>query len=95
MQPYRNMLEPSGKPIIMYTSPELYNSENKLVAVDALEAEVCVDQCIFKDGQPCSDSLVYELCCDLMIEHSLEAPQDPHEALELYNTLRDAINRDL
>ena len=79
----------------MYTSPELYSSENKLVAVDALEAEVCIEQCVFKDGQPCSDAVVFELCCDLMIEHNLEAPQDRHEALKLYDTLRDAIYTEL
>ncbi|KAJ8024331.1 hypothetical protein HOLleu_37048 [Holothuria leucospilota] len=89
------MVEPSGKPIIMYTSPELYNTDNKLVLVDALEVEVCIQQCVFKDGQTCSDATVFRLCCDLMVEHDLDVPHNPQEAIILYNTLRDAIYREL
>ena len=93
MQRHRNMVEPCGKPIIMYTAPELYNSEDKLVAVDDLEVDVCADFCIFKDGQPCADSTIFELCCDLMVEHQLALPQTPQEAIGLYNNLRDEINQ--
>lgn len=95
MQRHRNMVEPCGKPIIMHTAPELYNSENKLVGVDALEVELCMEQSVFKDGQPCRDPVVFELCCDLMVENDLDVPQSPQEAVTLYNTLRDIIYRDL
>ena len=61
LQRHQNMAEPTGKPIIMYTSPQLYDTEDKVVAVDPVEVEVCIEQCIFNDGEPRSDSTVFEL----------------------------------
>ncbi|XP_033095917.1 uncharacterized protein LOC117100360 [Anneissia japonica] len=94
IQHHHNMIEPAGKPIIMYTSPELYNTEDKLVPVDTLEVEVCSDNCVFKD-QSCSDSTVFEICCLLMEENDLRLPSTPHEAMRLYRTLHELIYREL
>ena len=95
MQRHRNMIAPCGKPIIMYTSPELYNAEDKLVAVDALDVEVCIDQCLFKRWQPCRNSSVFEFCCHLMVENHLEFPSNAREGIILYSTLRELIYNEL
>ena len=69
------MVEPTGKPIIIDTSPELYNTENKCVAVGAQDVEVCIEECVFH-GRPCVDSAIFELCCDDMVENPLDVPYD-------------------
>ena len=79
----------------MYTAPELYQTENKLVDVDIPDIEVCIEECVFKDGNPCSDSTVMELCFDHMAENDLDIPSDTDEAVQLYHFLRGAIYQDL
>ena len=69
------MVEPTGKPIIIYTSPELYNTENKFVVVDAPDVEVCIEECVFH-GRSCIDSAIFELCCDNMVDNHLDVPSD-------------------
>ena len=95
LQRHRNMIEPSGKPIIMYTSPELYNTEEQLVQVDPLEVEVCTDQCVFNDGPQCRDLTVFELCCAITVDLDLTMPEDADEAVHLYRTLRDVIHQEM
>lgn len=95
LQRHHNMVEPCGKPIILYTSPELYNTEDKLVDIDVFDVEACIDECVFKDGNPCSDSTVLELSCDYMVENNLDYPHDTQEATQLYLRLREKIYRDL
>lgn len=89
------MVEPSGKPILMYSCPELYDTEDKLVPVDAEDVAVCTEECIFKESNPCSDEAVFELCLDHMAENDMDIPSDAQEATLLYRLLRDAIYRDL
>lgn len=89
------MIEPSGKPIIMYTAPELYNKENKLYAVDAVEVDVCLGECLFKGAQLCQYSTIFELCCEIMIENDLDIPLDATQATDLYLFLRHTIEQEV
>ena len=89
------MIDPSGKPIIMYTSPELYNTTDRIVPVFVPDVEVCIEECIFKDERPCSSPLVYQWCCDLMVENNLNLPHNVDEAINMYRSMRDAIYREL
>jgi len=95
LQRHRNMIAPSGKPIIMYTAPELYNTTDRLIPVDHLEVEVCLERCLFKGISLCQDQTVYELCCDIMVEHDKPIPLNAEEAKALYLFLRDTIHQSL
>ena len=95
IQRHRNVAEPTGRPILMHTSPQLYGTEDKLVDVDIDDVEACFDDCMFKEWKPCSDSTVFELCCEIMAQEDLIPPSDTQRAVTLYHSLRDIVNTEL
>lgn len=95
LQRNRNVIAPSGKPIIMYAAPELYNTTERLIPVNHMEVEVCLERCLFKGIILCQDQTVYELCCDIMVEHNKPIPSNAEEAKALYLFLRDTNHQSL
>ncbi|XP_061096945.1 uncharacterized protein LOC133127793 [Conger conger] len=79
-----------GRPVIMYTVPQVYGAEDKLKTVDLEEVVVCKDECTPKSRLPC-DETVFELCVLLMQENGWDAPTDAFDAAELYTSLRTVI----
>ncbi|KAJ8284258.1 hypothetical protein COCON_G00031080 [Conger conger] len=79
-----------GRPVIMYTVPQVYGAEDKLKTVDLEEVVVCKDECTPKSQLPC-DETVFELCVLLMQENGWDAPTDAFDAAELYTSLRTVI----
>lgn len=57
-----------GCPILMYTLPQMYGGEDKVKTIDMGVGTP-------KGQYPC-DETVFELCCLLMEENGLDAPQD-------------------
>lgn len=80
----------SGRPILMYSMPQLYAAEDKLQDVLPEEVAVCKEECTPKGQYPC-DETVFELCFLLMAENVLSPPTDACSATELYSRLRTEI----
>ena len=72
----------SGRPVVMYSFPELHSAEDRLKPVSMEEVTVCMEECIPKGEFPC-DETVFELCCLLMEENGWDAPADPLAAADL------------
>ena len=83
----RNMTEPTGKPAVMYTAPELYDAEDQLMAVDTDDVESCLNESTFKTDFPCDEDF-FHLCCELMEDNDLDLPTSPQYAQDLYHALR-------
>ena len=90
---YRNMACPSGKPILLYHSPEAYGGEDCLKPVPRNAIEACANAAT-KNKFPCEESL-YKLCCIIMSERGYSAPKSDREGNELYRRLREEILRDI
>ncbi|MEQ2264158.1 hypothetical protein XENORESO_021053 [Xenotaenia resolanae] len=80
----------SGRPVVMYSFPELHRAEDRLKPVFMDEITVCMEECTPKGQYPC-DETVFELCCLLMVENEWNAPRDPLVAADLYIRLREKI----
>lgn len=80
----------SGRPVVMYSFPELHSADDKLKTVSMEEINLCMEECTPK-GQFPSDETVFELCCLLMEENGWDAPADPLAAADLYVMLREQI----
>ncbi|VDI06261.1 Hypothetical predicted protein [Mytilus galloprovincialis] len=88
----KNMNSPNGRPNIMFSLPQLCDTHEYAVDVDAREVSVCEDGCIFKGNLPC-DKTVYEISCILMAEHNIDAPHDCFTAKKVYIFLKNEIRR--
>ncbi|KAI4795193.1 hypothetical protein KUCAC02_023994 [Chaenocephalus aceratus] len=82
----------SGRPVIMYSFPELHSAEDRLKPIAMEEVNLCLEECTPKGQFPC-DETVFELCCLLMAENGWDDPADPFAAADLYILLRDEIRR--
>lgn len=80
----------SGRPVVMYSFPELHDAEDRKKPTSIEEVALCVEECTPKGEFPC-DQTVFELCCLLMEENGWEAPADPFTAADLYIRLREEI----
>lgn len=80
----------SGRPVVMYSFPELHGVQDRLKSVDMEEVTACTEECTPKGQFPC-DETVFELCCLLMEEKGWDAPADPLTAADLYISLRKEI----
>ena len=80
----------SGRPVVMYSFPELHSAEDRLKPVSMEEVTLCMEECTPKGEFPC-DETVFELCCLLMEENGWDAPADPLAAADLYIMLRDEL----
>ena len=91
IRPYRNRLNPSGRPTLIYNLPHLHGAQNHLCRVTNDEIRLCRDECTPRSCYPC-DKTVFDLSCLLMEESGLDKSSYPEEAIELYKFLRNAIH---
>ncbi|RXM97087.1 Sodium/potassium/calcium exchanger 3 [Acipenser ruthenus] len=89
----RNSTAPQGRPLMMYTVPHLYGAEDHLCPCTMENIVNCEEECRTRRNYSC-DKTVFELCCLLMDEHTLDPPDNTEQATDLYITLRQEI-RDL
>lgn len=80
----------SGRPVVMYSFPELHSAEDRLKTISMEDITLCMEECSPKGQHPC-DETVFELCCLLMVENEWDAPGDPLGAADLYIRLREEI----
>ncbi|KAK3106552.1 hypothetical protein FSP39_022497 [Pinctada imbricata] len=81
---------PCSKPILLYSTPELFGYEHYMCPVDHLDIDVCEADNKLEDDIRC-DRDVYEISTILMEENDIQQPSDPYEATTLYIWLRTEI----
>ncbi len=92
---YRNQVAPAGRPMMMYSCPELFGKVDCSQEVDPQKLLLCQAECSRKARSPCLDNDIYELCCLILAETGLNAPEDPQQASELYIYLREYIHNEM
>ena len=80
----------AGRPVIMYTLPQAYGTQNYLQNTQDNSINICREECTFPI-EPC-DSDMFELCCDIMADNDWPVPKTVIEAKILYLQLRDIVN---
>ena len=88
--PLRNSLVPHGRPDVMYTLPELYETEDYISQVPVEDCDTCEVQCIHRSDIPCDED-IFTLCSHIMAQHQLRIPKDRFTALNLYLALRQEL----
>lgn len=83
-----NSRSPSGRPLVLYTLPELGGTRSYMCDVSH-DVHDCLDSCLFRQPIPCNEHM-FELwlCTIVMAELNLALPNNSEEACELYLTLR-------
>lgn len=79
-----------GRPISLYTLPELYETRDYRQLTNEIYVQACKEECVFKTEIPC-DKDVYELCCHLIRKNGWQKANDAISARELYIQLREEI----
>jgi len=82
-----------GRPMLIYTMPEIFNSTNYMCAVEQERLDACFQECKFCNIS-CDES-IYQLVNIYMEENGWPLPNDPYEAASLYLSLRLCFRRDL
>ncbi|KAK5648007.1 hypothetical protein RI129_002899 [Pyrocoelia pectoralis] len=90
IQKSRNARSPSGRPIIMYQMPELYNSKDYLIELPLNGLTDILEQECIRLNCAC-DQDVFDLCILFMTEHNYRVTDDPYDAIKLYINLRRNI----
>jgi len=83
---------PSGKPVLMFEIPELYNADSHLQTVAQQDITNAAPLSLFRDAIPC-DPDVYQLCCTVMRQHAMTYPRNCEEALAVYFLCRESIRQ--
>ncbi|ROJ26374.1 hypothetical protein DPX16_12536 [Anabarilius grahami] len=82
IRPSRNSLIPHGRPDVMYTLPELYDTEDYICHILVEDCATCEDQCIHRSDVACDED-IFTLCAHIMAQHHLRLPKDMYTALDL------------
>eukprot|EP00057_Strongylocentrotus_purpuratus_P004857 XP_003729637.2 PREDICTED: uncharacterized protein LOC100891753 [Strongylocentrotus purpuratus] len=90
IRPSNNHRVPSGRPMMMYYTPELWGTEDKICGVDDAYASVCRGEAAFRSTRPC-DKDVYDMCMTIVNRDHLPIATDAHQAVDVYLHLRREI----
>ena len=82
-----------GRPVLLYTVPELYATENFGRPVDVRDSHDILEECVTQN-LPCDED-VFNICVLYMEENRLQIPADPYQTVDLYINLRDHLLADL
>lgn len=88
--PSKNANVPHGRPNVMYSVPELYNTQNYTQGILQEDLEECKEECIYRESIPC-DVDIFRLCTFIMAERGLSLAKDAYSGLDLYLVLREIL----
>ncbi|VDI55423.1 Hypothetical predicted protein [Mytilus galloprovincialis] len=94
IRPSKHQNCPSGRPMVMYRIPDMYDSRSYLNPVLPNQIAVCREECTFRDEKPC-DAKFFELCMIYLEELNKQLPDNRDDAVALYLTLRTELINDL
>ncbi len=89
IRPTKNQNVPNGRPMLMYSLPELFGAVNHLCNVDGDQIEIC-------EGESCMepmkcDDTIEELCNLILSRHQIHKPLLGDDLYELYLYLRTEL----
>jgi hypothetical protein len=79
-----------GKPFVMFTLPELFDSRDCLYPLHHGKLDLCREECS-DSVSICRDEDIFELCSILLLEQNWSYPDNANEATLLYCNLRGHI----
>ena len=79
--------EPSGRPLILYSLPELHGTHSYLCPVSKEEMDVYSKDCTFRKSIQCDED-VFEMCSIFVAENNFAFPSTADKAVVLYMELR-------
>lgn len=86
---------PAGRPIMLFTIPEVYGAAECCCIIDENDLDACIDECHFVDSElPCSEE-IFNLAKLYMEENNWIDGHDAYSAANLYVQLRNAIIADI
>ncbi|GAA6098847.1 uncharacterized protein LOC125141277 [Tachysurus ichikawai] len=88
IRPSRNAVSPCGRPVMMYTLPQLFGAREYLKEASQQKIQACREEWRKERGPYPCDNTVFDICCLAMAENSLHPPTSPEEAIDLYMFLR-------
>lgn len=91
MRPNRRSDQLGGRPVLLYTLPELRGLHDQMVAVDMDKVAECQMETIPKSWCPCADPEMFDLACIIIDENDWQCPRNGYEAALLYVKLRRVI----
>lgn len=87
----RNSASPTGRPIIMFSAPQIYEARDYKREVSLERLVACKEECVVLNF-PCDED-VYNLCNIILEEQNLFLTGDPYQAVDVYISLRNEIKR--
>ncbi|XP_041364959.1 uncharacterized protein LOC121380210 [Gigantopelta aegis] len=94
IRPSKNENVPHGRPMVLYSMPEVFSVRNYMRAVNQTDVDICRTDCLFRDEFTC-DQEMFELLLMYMLQYGLEPPTNAQEGVDLYLTLKPLVLRDL
>ena len=55
IRPTKNQNLPHGKPVVLFTIPEVYATIDYMNPVGHADIDICLMECIFRSGSPCDE----------------------------------------
>jgi len=80
----------AGRPLLMYTMPQMFGGRDFLQPVDRVDVDACRQYCTARGEYPC-DQDVFNISCIMMAENGWNIPTNTAEAATLYTSLRGEI----
>lgn len=90
IRPSRNRNVPSGRPVIMYNAPKLWNAEDYIYPVAPADLETCSNEAEDRSVMPC-DIDIFQLCCHILSRDGLEPALDAKAGVDLFIHLKNAL----
>lgn len=93
MRHCKNQNVPHGRPLVLYSIPWLFQSEDYLQPVQPEVFDACIEETLQPDN--ICDSDIKELCEIYMQENALDLANDVFERFDLYIKLKEVFEHDL
>lgn len=83
----RNSIAPAGRPDILYSFPEIFESVNYIHRLEEHHIQNCKEECIFLNNS-CSAFDIAGLCEIIMQEMNIEKPINVYDGITAYIHIR-------
>ncbi|KAK1168043.1 hypothetical protein AOXY_G10881 [Acipenser oxyrinchus oxyrinchus] len=91
IRPSKNDKVPHGRPSVMYSVPELYDTQDYLCGITPHGVNACKEDCTFRSTFACDED-VFRLCTLIVAERNLDIANEAYKALDLYQELKQVLS---
>lgn len=90
IRPAKNQNSPNGKPVLMYTMPEMFGGSDYICSINVQKLAVADDICTGHASK--CDETIMELCDALLADYGINKPKSVEDLCVLYVFLRNKIH---